>query len=122
MKALVYGVFALEIAQTVIRAVDRYEQDVMQYGNIAVLDDQLLDWFSTPVLSPFHSPPHFLDYLLIFFEASLTSAIVQVPQRPSIIYFVVLKLVGLFRISSPYLLKVLDCSLLRLDCMCSCLM
>ncbi|KAH8825515.1 hypothetical protein DL96DRAFT_1557179 [Flagelloscypha sp. PMI_526] len=51
MKSLVYLVFALEIVQTVIRAVDRFEVDVMRYADTSVLDEQLLDWFSTPLLT-----------------------------------------------------------------------
>ncbi|KAH8832178.1 hypothetical protein DL96DRAFT_1590146 [Flagelloscypha sp. PMI_526] len=51
IKMLVYLVFTLEILQTVIRSVDRWEIDVMLWGNPAGLDAILIDWFSTPVLT-----------------------------------------------------------------------
>jgi hypothetical protein len=47
----VYTVFVIEIVQTVIRSVDRWEVDVMRYGDPAILDAMQLDWFSTPLLS-----------------------------------------------------------------------
>ncbi|KAH8832177.1 hypothetical protein DL96DRAFT_1706559 [Flagelloscypha sp. PMI_526] len=51
IKTLVYIVFALELLQTIIRSVDRWEIDVMMYGDPAALDAMLLDWFSTPILT-----------------------------------------------------------------------
>ncbi|KAH8826426.1 hypothetical protein DL96DRAFT_1711005 [Flagelloscypha sp. PMI_526] len=72
IKTLVYTVFALEILQTVIRSVDRWEIDVMMYGDPAAFDAMLLDWFSTPMLTAMTSGlvQAFFGYRIYIFSKS----------------------------------------------------
>jgi hypothetical protein len=51
VKTLVYGIFLIELVQTIIRAVDKFEIDVMRYGDVTVLSEELHFWFSTPIMS-----------------------------------------------------------------------
>ncbi|KAH8810221.1 hypothetical protein DL96DRAFT_556521 [Flagelloscypha sp. PMI_526] len=51
VKTLVYGIFLIELVQTIIRAVDKFEIDVMRYGDVAVLSEELHFWFSTPIMT-----------------------------------------------------------------------
>ncbi|KAH8824440.1 hypothetical protein DL96DRAFT_1712707 [Flagelloscypha sp. PMI_526] len=53
LKALVYGVFVLEVAQTVIQCHDKFELYAKEFGDVANLEKQRLSWFAIPVLTSF---------------------------------------------------------------------
>ncbi|KAH8806623.1 hypothetical protein DL96DRAFT_1822519 [Flagelloscypha sp. PMI_526] len=55
MKLIVYFVFILELAQTVVQIRDNYKTNVLQYGNPAMFDDGQTGWLSIPVLTSLSS-------------------------------------------------------------------
>jgi hypothetical protein len=59
IKVLVYSIFLLELAQTTMRAIDAYINEVVHWGDYDFVGTHLghrgdtLTWFSMPVLSKF---------------------------------------------------------------------
>ncbi|KAH8831901.1 hypothetical protein DL96DRAFT_1678193 [Flagelloscypha sp. PMI_526] len=51
IKTIVYVTFVLEIAQTVIQMYDRYQLNAVQYANPKGLEEQMIAWFSIPILT-----------------------------------------------------------------------
>ncbi|KAH8834673.1 hypothetical protein DL96DRAFT_1704265 [Flagelloscypha sp. PMI_526] len=51
IRAIVYSVFILELAQTLMKCVDRFQIDVESYTNPGVLNDQKTSWFAIPILT-----------------------------------------------------------------------
>ncbi|KAH8825014.1 hypothetical protein DL96DRAFT_1817619 [Flagelloscypha sp. PMI_526] len=51
LKALVYGVFTLEMLQTVIQCHDKFDLYAKEFGTLVALDKQRLAWFAIPVLT-----------------------------------------------------------------------
>jgi hypothetical protein len=50
-KVLVYGVYALEISQTVMSAMTAFHVFATGYGNFAAYGDIWIVWFSIPLMS-----------------------------------------------------------------------
>jgi hypothetical protein len=50
-KVLVYGVYALEIAQTVMSTMTAFHVFATGYGNFAAYNDIWIVWFSVPLMS-----------------------------------------------------------------------
>ncbi|KAH8822471.1 hypothetical protein DL96DRAFT_1714788 [Flagelloscypha sp. PMI_526] len=82
MKAIVYIVFILEMTQTVIRAVDNFENDVMRWGDVTSLPLERADWFGTPVITAVTSAivqAYFGYRVLIFSKSWIIATFIWVP-------------------------------------------
>ncbi|KAH8834678.1 hypothetical protein DL96DRAFT_500187 [Flagelloscypha sp. PMI_526] len=82
MKGIVYLVFILEMTQTIIRAVDNFEGDVMRWGDKSFLPEQQLDWFSTPVITAVTSAivqAYFGYRVYVFSKSWIISMFIWVP-------------------------------------------
>lgn len=51
MKAIVYGVYLIELVQTILVAHDAFAGYAIGYGNLQALDSAQLEWLAVPVFS-----------------------------------------------------------------------
>ena len=61
-KALVYGVYAAELAQTILYTDKGFQEFAAGFGNILALEDIGLLWFAAPILTAFGVYDRFLGH------------------------------------------------------------
>ncbi|KAH8806621.1 hypothetical protein DL96DRAFT_1631218 [Flagelloscypha sp. PMI_526] len=55
LKVIVYAVFLIELAQSIVQINDNFEMDVLRYGDPEMLEDSQTGWLSIPLLTSMSS-------------------------------------------------------------------